>query len=322
MILGLNTDDVIVGMAALAALVNVYVFYRTLLVRNPLGTRVKSLHARRAALREGMLAPRRRARSELGREKSFGFMRRVLGPMRLLGTRQSQKAALTLAQAGWRARDSLVLYFFLKLALPFVFGAAAVLAIYVLKLVQASQTMGMFIALGCVVAGAYGPDIFVRNQITKRKKALQKGLPDTLDLLVICAEAGQTLDAALGRVAREMMPSCPEIADEFGLTALELSLLPERRQALDHLNARTNLASIRGVVNTLMQTERYGTPLAQSLRVLSAEYRHERMMRAEEKAAKLPVKLTVPMIIFIMPPLFIVLIGPAVMRTIDMLSRL
>jgi tight adherence protein C len=320
--IGLNTDDLIVAMAALAALVNVFVLYRALLVRNPLGPRLKSLHARRLALRQGLVAPRRRVRSELGREKSFGLMRRVLGSMRLLGTHQSTKAALLLARAGWRSRDTLVLYFFLKLALPFVFGAAALISIYLLKLVHLSETMGLLVALGCVVAGAYSPDVYVRNQIARRKKLLQKGLPDTLDLLVICAEAGQTLDAALGRVSREMVGASPEIADELGLTALELSLLPERRQALDHLNSRTDMPSIRGVVNTLLQTERYGTPLAHSLRVLSSEFRHDRLMKAEEKAAKLPATLTVPMIVFIMPALFVVLIGPAIIRTIDLLGRL
>ena len=122
------------------------------------------------------------------------------------------------------------------------------------------------------------------------------------------------------RVSRELGKSFPDIADEIGLTALELGLLPERRQALENLNRRTDLPGIRGVVNTLLQTEKYGTPLAQSLRVLSAEFRNERMMRAEEKAARLPATMTVPMIIFILPPLFVVLIGPAVVRVIDMMK--
>jgi len=322
MIAGFTTDDAIVAMAGLAALVNIYVLYRTLLVRDPIGTRIKSLTARREALRRGMVAPRRRGRADIGRERSMGWMRGVVGSLRLLSTRQSHKATLALARAGWRSRDTLVLYFFLKLALPFVLGGMALLYIYVLKLVELSDTMSMVAALTCVVLGAYGPDLYVHNAASKRKQQLQKGLPDTLDLLVICAEAGQTLDAALGRVAREMVAACPEIADELGLTALELGMLPERRQALDHLNARTDLASIRGVVNTLLQTERYGTPLAASLRVLAAEFRHERLMKAEEKAAKLPAKLTVPMILFIMPALFVVLIGPAIIRTVDMLGKL
>lgn len=147
-------------------------------------------------------------------------------------------------------------------------------------------------------------------------------MPDGLDLLVICAEAGQSLDGALQRLARELGRSRPEFAEELALTAMELGLLPERRQALDNLATRTDIAPIRAVVNTLIQTERYGTPLAQSLRVLTAEFRQDRLMKAEEKAARLPAILTIPIIIFILPPLFIVLIGPAILRTVDLLSRL
>ncbi len=139
---------------------------------------------------------------------------------------------------------------------------------------------------------------------------------------MICAEAGQSLDTALTRIAAEMNISSPEMADELRLTALELGLLPDRRQALINLDTRTNIAGIRGVVNTLNQTEKYGTPLAQSLRVLASEFRNDRMMKAETKAAKLPAIMTVPMIVFILPPLFIVLIGPAIISTIDMFSKM
>jgi len=131
---------------------------------------------------------------------------------------------------------------------------------------------------------------------------------------VICAEGGLSLDGALNRVSREFRRFLPEMADELGLAAIELGFLPNRRQALMNLAKRTDLPSIRGVVNTLVQTERYGTPLAHSLRVLSAEFREERMLKAEEKAAKLPATLTVPMILFILPTLFIVLIGPAIIQ--------
>jgi tight adherence protein C len=148
---------------------------------------------------------------------------------------------------------------------------------------------------------------------------LRKQLPDALDLLVICAEAGLSLDAALTRVARELGGSAPQLADEFGLTSVELGFLPNRRQALLNLAKRTDLASVRGVVNTLVQTERYGTPLAHALRVLAAEFRDERMLKAEEKAARLPATLTVPMILFILPTLFLVLIGPAIIRTLETL---
>jgi len=173
------------------------------------------------------------------------------------------------------------------------------------------------IAMVAVVCGAYLPEVLLANAIQKRRAKIIKGLPDALDLLVICVEAGLGLDAALNRVAGEMGRSYPEIADEFALTAVELGFLNERRQALKNLINRADLPSIRGVVNTLMQTEKYGTPLAQSLRVLSAEYRNEGMMKAEEKAAKLPATLTIPLVIFIMPALFVVLLGPAVLRAMD-----
>ena len=134
------------------------------------------------------------------------------------------------------------------------------------------------------------------------------------------AVAGVSLDASLTRVSRELEPTWPEISEELGITAAELTFLPERRQAFENLNERTNLASVRGVVNTLLQTAKFGTPLAQSLRVLAAEYREARITRAEEKAARLPAMLTVPMILFILPTLFIVLLGPAALNIIDTFS--
>jgi tight adherence protein C len=155
------------------------------------------------------------------------------------------------------------------------------------------------------------PDIFLKTKITKRSHAIRKGLPDALDLLVICAEAGLTVDAAFGRVARELGKAYPELGDEFSLTAIELGFLTDRRQAFDNLAQRIDLDAVRGVVTTMIQTEKYGTPLASALRVLSAEFRNERMMRAEEKAARLPAIMTIPLILFILPVLFIVILGPA-----------
>ena len=161
----------------------------------------------------------------------------------------------------------------------------------------------------------------IKNLVKKRAHQMELGLPDALDLLVICAEAGLSLDAALQRVSRELELTWPELSEEFGITAAELTYLPDRRQAFENLNARTNMASIRGVVNTLLQTAKFGTPLAQSLRILAAEFRDARLIRAEEKAARLPAMLTVPMILFILPTLFIVLLGPAGMTIADTFSH-
>jgi tight adherence protein C len=162
-----------------------------------------------------------------------------------------------------------------------------------------------------VIFGYKAPELYINNIATKRTDAIRKGLPDALDLMVICAEAGLTVDAAFGRVAKELGRAYPELGDEFTLTAIELSFLTERRMAFENLAYRVNLEAVRGVVTTMIQTERYGTPLASALRVLSAEFRNERMMRAEEKAARLPAIMTVPLILFILPVLFIVILGPA-----------
>lgn len=309
-------EGYIVTLAALTALVNAYLVYRVMLVRDPLGPRLKAMKQRRDVLRADLSAPRRRVK----RDRSIGLMKEVVDRLNLLKSQQAKKASDRLLQAGYRSPDAVTVYFFLKLALPFAFGALALFAIYIVKIVEIEGTMRLVVCLGTVVIGAYGPEIFLKNTIARRKALLRKGLPDALDLLVICAEAGQSLDGALTRVSRELGKSFPDISEEIGLTAIELGLLPERRQALENLNRRTDLPGVRGVVNTLLQTEKYGTPLAQSLRVLSAEFRNERMMKAEEKAARLPATMTVPMIIFILPPLFVVLIGPAVVRVVDLMK--
>ena len=229
---------------------------------------------------------------------------------------------MRLAQAGYRSKDAPVIFAFMKAILPIVFGAVAAIAIYVLKVYEMTPLWKLVCTAGSVGLGFYAPDIVIKNGADRRKTAIRKGLPDSIDLMVICAEAGLGMDAAFSRVSREMVKATPEVADEFGLTSIELSFLPERRLALENLSERTGMEEVRAVVNTLLQTEKYGTPLANSLRVLSAEFRNERLMRAEEKAAKLPAILTVPMIIFILPPLFIVLMGPAVFRIIDALGRM
>jgi tight adherence protein C len=159
--------------------------------------------------------------------------------------------------------------------------------------------------------------MLIKNAGDKRIKKLTMALPDALDLLVICAEAGLSLEAAVKRVGQEISSASADMSDEFLLTAIELNFLPDRTKALQNLVKRTDLPKLRALVNSLIQSERFGTPLANSLRVLSAEFRNERMMKAEEKAAKLPAIMTVPMIVFILPSLFIVIIGPVILHIID-----
>ncbi|HMA14152.1 MAG TPA: type II secretion system F family protein, partial [Kiloniellaceae bacterium] len=213
-------------------------------------------------------------------------------------------------------------FFFAKFALPFFGGGLALFLLYGLDAYNMTPLWKAASALGATLLGAYLPDIVVVNAAQKRREAIRKSLPDALDLMVICAEAGLSLDATLVRVSEEMRKTAPELSDEFSLTGLELGFLPDRRTAMHNLAKRTDLTVLRGMVGTLLQAERYGTPLAQSLRVLSVESREERAMKAEEKAARLPALLTVPMIVFILPPLFVVLIGPAALRTVDALSKM
>lgn len=314
----LGNDGVILFSAILSSVMGVLLVYRALLYRDPVADRIQSLNSRQRTLKSAMMAPKARQR----REQSMGLMRQLVQKLNLLRTKEAKKIAIMLSRAGFRQNDALVIFFFAKLCLPFLFGGLAVIFVYVVPVVELKGISRMLVCLAAGGLGGFAPNIFVNNAIAKREKNLRKGMPDALDLLVICAEAGQSLDAALKRVASELGSFCPEVADELSLTSVELGLMAERRTALDNLVQRANIPEIRNVVNALAQTEKYGTPLAQTLRILSAEYRSDRMMKAEEKAARLPAIMTVPMIIFILPPLFVVLLGPAVLVVLDQFINL
>jgi len=314
---GLTADGVLVILVATMAFTTVVAVWYGLLETHPMERRARMLAARRAELRDKILsdkAPRRR------QKEGAGLMHQVVKTLKLMQSQQTAKLHDRLMQAGLRSRDAVVAFLFFKVATPVMFGAIAFLLVYLLQVGDLTSMTRLATLLGSATFGFFAPELYVSNLIKKRQLALQKALPDGLDLLVICAESGLALDAALDRVANELGNAAPELAEELQLTGIELGFLPERRHALLNLGRRTNLPSIRGVVNTLLQTEKYGTPLSQSLRVLSNEFRDQRMLRAEEKAARLPATLTVPMILFILPVLFIVLIGPAIIGVMDNLK--
>lgn len=313
---GVTTEDLIVFMASATVLVCSAAVWSSLIHRDPSQKRAKILAEQRSALRNGMLAPRRRSE----RLNTASFMRQVVERLQLMKSTQAGSISNKLMCAGWRSKDAVIQYLFFKLALPFVLGGVALLMFYGFDSYSLSDGMKLVVCIGVIGISAYMPDIIIKNASAKRQEAIRKSLPDGLDLMVICTEAGLSLDATLTRVSQEMASAAPELADEFSLTGLELGFLPERRTALDNLAQRTDLQIVRSLVNTLIQAERYGTPLSQSLRVMSTESRDERMLKAEEKAARLPAMMTVPMILFILPPLFVVLLGPAIIRTIDALS--
>jgi tight adherence protein C len=311
---GLTADNLLLALTTTVAFMTVLAVWYSLIERDPIERRARVLADRRAELRGSVLKGRGKSRRQ---QESLSAMRRVVKLLKLMQSQQSSKLNERLAQAGLRSRDAVTVFLFFKVATPALLGAAIFFLVYVLEIGDLSAAVRLCAVLGGVVLGFFAPELYVSNLTSKRQLALSKGLPDALDLLVICAESGLALDIALERVANEMGGANAELAEEIELTSIELGFLPERRQALLNLNRRTNLPAIRGVVNTLLQTEKYGTPLSQSLRVLANEFRDQRLLRAEEKAARLPATLTVPMIVFILPVLFVVLIGPAIISVMD-----
>jgi tight adherence protein C len=296
--------------------------WTALSVRDPMAKRVKALNERRDELKAGiMAAPRRRFQLQKS-TRTTDWMRSLLGGLKVLQDQQLQQAQAKLTQAGFRTKDGAVAVIFGRLVLPIVIGGTCAVGIYVLGWFPTWGGLKRYLFVaGSLVISYKAPDLYLDRMIRNRTAAIRNALPDAIDLLVICAEAGLTIDAAFGRVAREMGKGHSELADEMTLTAIELGFLTDRRMAFENLATRTNLDWVRALVTTLIQTEQFGTPLAAALRTLSAEFRHARMMRAEEKAARLPAIMTVPLILFILPTLFIVILGPAACSISDNLLK-
>ncbi len=311
-ILGFDTLMLAIILPLLAAVVMVGL-QLTRGLRDPMTRRVRALNDRREQLKAGITASTAKRRTKLVHQNNTADrVRSLLSSLRVLQDEQLKVAQRKLLQAGIRNKEWAVAVIFGRLVLPIVFGGLMVIWVYLLDAFPEWGALKRYGLVASTFVLAYkAPDIFLKNKITKRSAAIRKGLPDALDLLVICAEAGLTVDAAFHRVSRELGKAYQELGEEFALTAIELGFLTDRRHAFENLATRVDLDAVRGVVTTMIQTEKYGTPLASALRVLSAEFRNERMMRAEEKAARLPAIMTVPLILFILPVLFVVILGPA-----------
>lgn len=276
--------------------------------------RIKAIQERRAELRGEFLNSKTRRR-RIESESSVNFMRAVAMKLQLIKNLQLEAAQKTLIEAGYRSKDAIQVMAFFAMALPIIFG---IIGFAVMKLNLAEPSRWhlfhyMWPVLGIYV-GLKAPWIYINRARKKRYYNIQKSLADVLDLMTICAEAGLSLVAMLNRVAKELEISYPEMAEEMALTSIEIGFLPDRNKALSNLAERCTLPEVRGMTSVLIQTEKYGTPIAQALRVLSAEFRQARMLRAEQKAAKLPALMTIPMIIFILPTLFIVIMAPAMIN--------
>ncbi|PSJ59076.1 type II secretion system F family protein [Kumtagia ephedrae] len=282
---------------------------------NPLRARMKSVALERDELRARqrarLAAEADRRRKGLREQQSIGI-RNFVERLDLKRALVDEATLNKLKVAGFRGQNPLNRFLFFRFVLPFVFFAVALFYLFFLgAMPEQPFFVKVFVAIAAAYAGFYAPVLYVTNKATKRKQSIQRAWPDALDLMLICVESGMSVEVAMRRVADEIGTQSGELAEELILTNAELSYLPERRQAFENLSGRTGLESVKSVMQALIQAERYGTPVGHALRVLASESRDMRMNEAEKKAAALPPKLTVPMILFFLPVLFAVILGPA-----------
>lgn len=317
---GVSMEDVYVVLMLVAVVLCVVAFNSGLMGggRAQAQARIRSIQERRRELRGEMMGPKKRRSPE----RSISFMRAVATKLQLIKKNQIGKTEDDLREAGFSSKDAIFVLAFFNLMLPIVLGVAGFI---IMKLNDVSGSKWATLNYAWPILGAYIglklPWMYIARARKKRHLQIQRSLPDVLDLMTICAEAGLSLASMLSRVSRELRLSYPQMAEELSLTSIEIGFLPDRNKALSNLSERCKLPEVRGITSVLIQTEKYGTPVAQALRVLSAEFRQARMLRAEQKAAKLPALMTIPMIVFILPTLFIVIIAPAAVKLMDTLAN-
>lgn len=301
--------------AALAVFSAILVVAWPYLARDELGNRMRQVSSERERIRA-----RERAKLEAQKKQASlktepkRFFKEIVDRFNLLKQAEDGTMVSMLRMAGFRGQNPVFVFLSLRLIMPLVMFGVAVLYIFFVLQLEQPFFLKLAIAVGVAYFGYYGPTIYVKNLITKRQKSIKRAWPDALDLLLICVESGMGIESAFRKVSEEIGAQSIALAEELSLTTAELSYLQDRRKAYENLSARTGLDQVRGVVTSLTQAEKYGTPIGQSLRVLAQENRDMRMMEAEKKAAALPPKLTVPMILFFLPVLFAVIITPAAIQ--------
>ena len=248
------------------------------------------------------------------RVEPSNLMKSTLDRFRLTNLLESEDSRDKLARAGYRGQAPLIAFMFFRFVMPGVVFAVALFYLFLVTHFHWPTMMKVTAAFAGALLGYYLPDLFVSNISARRQQSIMRAFPDALDLLLICVESGMSIESAFGKVAAEIGTQSAELAEELGLTTAELSYLPDRGQAFDNLARRCGHSGVKAVAVALNQAEKYGTPMGQALRVTAQENREMRMQEAERKAASLPAKLTVPMIIFFLPCLFVVILGPAIMK--------
>jgi len=300
--------------AAVAAGATVLTLAMPLLAPDTLNKRMKAVALEREKIRQ-----RERERLVQGAKVSLRqsprmYMKRVVDNLDLNKWLGQEQARTMLMQAGYRGQAPYITYLFFRLAMPVIMLLASLFYIFVVLKLSYPPMMKIAMSIGCAYLGMQSPNLYLKNQIQRRQLSIKRAFPDALDLMLICVESGMSIEAAFRKVSEEIGSQSVPLAEELTLTTAELSYLPERRQAYDNLGQRTGIEGVRAVCLALQQAERYGTPLGTTLRVLAQENRDMRMSEAEKKAAGLPPKLTVPMIVFFLPVLFVVILGPAAIR--------
>jgi tight adherence protein C len=317
-----NPDNVIAGAVGLITFFTVVTVVSPAFQQSGLESRLKSVANRREELR-------RRSREALVgkqggptlRRTDEGIYKRVVEQLQLSRLLEDTNLTDKLAQAGYRGPSSISRFYFFRLLTPIVLCIGAFIYVFPLNGFHLPFMQKVAACVAALVAGYYAPNVYVSNVATKRRESIVNVFPDALDLLLICVESGMSIEAAIQKVGAEVGGASMELAEELSLLAAELSYLPERRLAYEGLAKRTNHPGIKAVVTAMIQAERYGTPLGNALRVMAKENRELRLAAAEKKAASLPPKLTVPMILFFLPVLFVVILGPALIRVQDTMSH-
>ena len=305
-------------LVSLAAVGTIYTVLEPFLVKDKLKERMKSVGGYRDNLRQQQREQFARKASPQLRTTSQGMLKEIVENLKLLEVFDADSARKKLMMAGHRSQRALFVFMTARLGLPFVMAILVGIYVYILGAMELDSFGKLLATMGGFLAGFYLPSLYITNAVSKRQQNIQMAWPDALDLLLICVESGMSIEGAFQKVGEEVGSDCAELAEELGLTTAELSYLQERKSAYLNLSERTGLDSVKGVVTALIQSEKYGTPLGQSLRVMATESREMRMQEAEKKAAALPPKLTVPMIGFFLPVLFAVIIGPAVMQVMGL----
>lgn len=303
-------------LTAVAAFAIVLSLAMPILNRDRTAHRMKVMAIERDKMRSARMAEmavKERQSAKL-RQKPKGFMMQIVEKLDLRSQFDNEELRDKLKMAGLRGQGPLIAFMFFRVAVPPLAFFAALVYLYGFSTKNYPLMINIMIAVGSAFIGFYLPSLFIENLAQKRQQAIKQSFPDALDMLLICVQSGMSVEAAFGKVSKEVATQSLELAEELSLTTAELSYLQERRQAFENLGKRTGIPGVKAVATALIQAERYGTPVSQALRVMAKENREMRMSEAEKKAAALPPKLTVPMIVFFLPVLFLVILGPSAIR--------